>query len=210
MRSFFAYSVVFYFFMFIAIAHATPYAPQIDFRDGSLWSDADKEHSYSGSQSGVDLTISAAPIEATLWWDDMDGLGIRLSYENDEVESEEVLRISFHDEVALLAIYISDLFVEDGYSEKGSYRINDGAWVHFDAMSIPGSNDNGERLIAFGSPIHGVDSIDFSAPGKINHNEDHEFALMGLDVSAILVPEPNTALLLSMGLWMVGLRARRR
>ena len=167
--------------MLVAIAHAMPYAPQIDFRDGSFWSDANEEHSYSGSQSGVDLTISAAPGEATLWWDDKDGLGIRFSYENDEVESEEILRISFHDEIALLAIYISDLFVEDGYAEKGSYRINDGAWVHFDAMSIPGSNDNGERLIAFGPPIHAVDSIEFSAPGKINHNENHEFALMAFD-----------------------------
>ena len=142
MKSFFAYAVMFYFFMFVAIAHATTYAPQVDFRDGSFWSDANEEHSYSGSQSGVDLTISAAPSEATLWWDDKDGLGIRFSYENDEVESDEILRISFHDEVTLLAIYISDLFVEDGYAEKGSYRINDGA------LSVEVHQYNGARQIA--------------------------------------------------------------
>ena len=40
---------------------------------------------------------------------------------------------------------ISDLFVEDGYVETGSYRINGGAWVGFDALTLPGSGSNGEH-----------------------------------------------------------------
>jgi hypothetical protein len=209
-KSLLASIVLFSLCTFVASAHATPFAPLIDFRDGALWSGADHQTSFSGNHWGIDLTVSASPSPATLWWDGTDGLGIRLSYEDDEVESHEILGVSFQQGVALSAIYISDLFVEDGYAEKGSYRIDGGAWVAFDANTLPGSNSNGERLILFGAPVDDVHFVEFSAPGKIN-GEDHEFALMGFDaaVSIILAPEPNTAALVGAGLLMVAAWGRR-
>jgi hypothetical protein len=193
------------FFTFVASAQATSYAPQIDFRDGALWSGADHQTSFSGSQAGVDLTIRPTASSAALWWDQADGLGIRLSYEDDEVESPEILAVYFDHAVELTAIYISDLFFEDGYFEMGSYRIDGGAWMDFDADILPGSNSNGERLIFFGTPIDHVHLVEFTAPGKI-FDQNHEFALMGFDARP--VPEPSTALLLGGGLLMFAARAR--
>jgi hypothetical protein len=193
-------------------AQATSYSPTIDFRDDNPWSGANHQTSFSGSQSGIGLTAIPTPSPATLWWDDRDGLGIRHSYEDDEIESDEILRVVFDRVVLLAAIYLSDLFVEEGdddeYAEKGSYSINGGAWVHFDAESLPGNNrGNGERRISFGTPIDDVRTVEFTAPGRIGH-QNHEFALMGFDAEINPVPEPSTALLLSLGLLMVGARAR--
>jgi hypothetical protein len=210
MKSLLAFIVLFSLCTFVASAHATPFTPQIDFRDGALWSEADHQASFSGSQAGIALTVSATPDPATLLWDNVDGLGIRLSYEDDEVEAHEILSVSFQQGVVLSAIYLADLFFENGYAEQGSYRIDSGAWVTFDANTLPGSNDNGERLILFGSPIDDVHFVEFGAPGRIN-GENHEFSLMGFDaeVKITTVPEPNTAVLVGAGLLMVAAWGRR-
>jgi hypothetical protein len=168
-------------------AHALPFAPQIDFRDSNPWSGANNQASF--------------------------GLGVRRSYENDEIESDEILKVSFDMPVELTAIYISDLFHERGYFEEGSYSINGATWVDFDASSLPGSNDNGERMISFANPVGDVSYVEFTAPGRIN-GENHEFALMGFDVivhvpDPIPVPEPGTGLLLGLGLVLFGAGARR-
>jgi hypothetical protein len=194
-------------------AHALPFAPQIDFRDSNPWSGANNQASFNGSQAGVSLSLDPNPNPATLWWDNKDGLGVRRSYENDEIESDEILKVSFDMPVELTAIYISDLFHERGYFEEGSYSINGATWVDFDASSLPGSNDNGERMISFANPVGDVSYVEFTAPGRIN-GENHEFALMGFDVivhvpDPIPVPEPGTGLLLGLGLVLFGAGARR-
>jgi len=191
---------------------AQAYSPQIDFRDATPWSASDQQASFTGTAAGITLTLQAKPEPAKLWWDGTDGSGVRLSYENDEIESQERLKITFAHEVDLSAIYISDLFYEDGYSEMGSYRINDEAWQPFDAVNLPGNgNGNGEHVIDLGGPISGVSMLRFRAPGEIG-DQDHEFALMGLDArpaAAHPMPEPSAALLFATG-FLVTARRRRR
>ncbi|MBW2273522.1 MAG: PEP-CTERM sorting domain-containing protein [Deltaproteobacteria bacterium] len=212
MRSFHFALALFCICVFAASAQATSlYTPLIDFRDEDPWADAEYETHYTGTQSGVSLTIRANPSPATFWQDDKDGLGVRLSYEKDEIEAEEVLEVVFNTTVAVSAIYISDLFIERGYVETGSYRINRGTWVEFDAKNLPGTgarDSNGEHIIDLGGLIGGVQLVEFRAPGKFFEDEHHEFALMGFDAIPAEVPEPSTALLLGIGL--VGLAARRR
>jgi hypothetical protein len=160
----------------------------------------------------VTLTLNATPNPAALWWDDRDGIGIRLSYENDEIESDKILNIVFEDAVSLTGIFIADLFVEHGYIETGFYRVNDGSWLGFDAASLPGTGTNGEHAILFETAIEEVTVLAFRAPGKVNDGEDHEFALMGLDVSRATeaIPEPTAALLFGAGLLIASRAASRR
>ncbi len=193
-------------------AAALSFDPDIDFRDGSIWSGANHQPSFSGTEAGIGLTINATPRPATLWQDSQDGLGIRLSYEDDEIESSEVLQVVFADEVSLGAIYLADLFEEGGYIESGAYRINGGAWQGFDAASLPGTGSNGEHAIFFGDAIDGVSIVEFSAPGRIARRVHHEFALLGFDVEAPTgaTPEPGAALLFGLGLLVTAQGVRRR
>ena len=209
MKSFHAAITVLSFCVLAASSQAASYTPQIDFRDAGLWSGADHQTDFAGNQAGIDLIVTATPGPGTLWWDDKDGLGIRLSYENDEIEANEILRVSFHQEVDLSAIYISDLFVENGYTETGAYRINGGNWVSFDAQTLPGSGSNGEHVILFGTPVLVVQLVEFSAPGKTN-GANHEFALMGFAATANPIPEPGAAMLFGAGLLVVSARRRDR
>jgi hypothetical protein len=193
--------------LFAASAEATSFSPDIDFRDDAIWPDVDRETHFTGTQADITLTLWATPSPAKLWQDDRDGIGIRRSYEDDEIEAEEILKVRFQEKVFLSAIYVADLFFERGYSETGHYRIDDGAWVEIDALSLPGTGRNGEHVIAFDSPVPLVDRIEFRALGRVG-KQNHEYALMGFDATP--VPEPSTAALLGLGLVALAARPRRR
>lgn len=200
-------------------AFAISFSPQVDFRDPSIWGGADHATSFSATQNGVDITLYAQPTPAGLYWDSTDGVGIRHNYEKDEIEEDERLKVLFGGETQLSAIYVSDLFFEDGYLEQGYYQILNGSWLAwemFDA-TLPGTQQNGEHVIAF-NPAVVVTGLKFKAPGKMN-GQNHEFSLLGLDVTAVLtrsfpptpVPEPSASLLFSAGgLFVVAALRRRR
>ena len=201
------FSVILFFFL-IAVSHATA----INFRSNDFLL-ADNQPSFYYSPFG--LTITAQPDNAVLYQDSTDGLGIRYSYENDEIEEDEILHLEFTTPYLLHAILITDLFYEPEnsgggcFKEEGQYRINGGDWVDFIALEGQTPSTNGELPLIFSvAPI--ISTIEFQAPGwKYCGLQDHEFSLGQIDVSPI--PEPSTMLLFISGLIvLVGFRKKLR
>jgi hypothetical protein len=182
-------------------------ASTIDFRDAAF-SGANYQASFSAPVDGYTVTLRALPNGAKLYWDSTDGMGVRYSYEADEIEGIERLRIRFSTPVYLTSVLLTDLFNENGYLERGSYRLNaTGSWTRFKAD--PGQtlgSTNGELELLF-DPETIITSIAFRAPGWLPlRNQNHEFSVAAMEVSA--VPIPAAAWLLGTGL--VGLVAVRR
>jgi hypothetical protein len=170
--------------------------------------------SFSIDIGDVELTFTPGPPDSvnppSLWWDNVDGFGVQYSYEQDEIEGSEFLKLSFSTPFVLDTIYIADLFNEHGYTEYGWYQLNGGPLQTF--FADPGQNlgapgDNGETALNIGGIT--VNEILFTAPGLINvagQLQNHEYALQGIAGSP--VPVPPAVLLLGSGI--LGLAAVRR
>lgn len=198
----------------LSLSVTSAYAITIDFTNNA-WEAGDGLTSYTIG----DVTVTATPDNATLWHDDIDGIGIRLSYEADEIENQEVLYVSFSSSVSLDTIRVSDLFRESRsgqwYNEIGSYSLYNGvswtSWISFTAPdeNLPSPTTNGEFDIAIG----GIDtkSLRLMAPGYVyvnGYRQDHEFSLQRLEISQ--VPEPSTLLLLGSGLIGIAILGKKR
>jgi hypothetical protein len=203
-------------------AQAAPFVPVIDFRD-SAFEPPSGADVYSHTAGGIDFTfeslsLSGAPLIVAggeLYWDSNDGFGVKeLSYEDDEVEFPEAMRISFGETVLVERFLISDLFIEHGYTEQGFYSLDDGAnWVAFFANGLHG---NGEVELNLGGI--NISEILFTAPGVVG-SQKHEFSVAGVDAFVIKdeggvggtpAPEPSAAMVFGAGLLLFGRRCTRR
>ena len=166
--------------------------------------------SFSYLYDGVELTLEPGVFptgEATLWWDNQDGIGVQFSYEQDEIEASEYLKLSFAETLRLEAVYIADLFNEWDYLERGYYQTNGiGPWVEFAALpgQVIGSS-NGERSLIIDDMVN---YITFTAPGLLQNGENHEYALQGISTGTP-VPLPSAILLLGSGVFCLAAIRRK-
>lgn len=195
-------------FLFIAITnHAL--AIYIDFTDQSLFNSANGLDSFNTMIEGIGFTLNAYPSpNATLTWNRGDGLGIRSSYEDDEIEGNEKLEIIFDSNVMLNGIFLTDFFIEGWrgytYAETGKITLYgdsfyDGYYIkEIKAYSLQGTT-NGEFEWILDEPLL-INRIVFEALGRVGI-QNHEYSLAGLDVRKVEVipepiPEPSTFILL--------------
>lgn len=168
-------------------AHAGPLSPQVDFRSDSF-SSADNQHSVSGEVDGVGFTVSAYRLndvgeleEALLWWDALDGLGIRGGGQEDEIDGDERLVITFDTVVGLSDLFFSDLFAGEStmgtiLDEAGTAALDSDVTIDFSAEQLVGTDGdkaNGEHVLSL-SKVEPVLSITLSASDL-----GHDFALIG-------------------------------
>jgi len=207
----------------IALAAAGgAWADTIDLTSPSLGSIYGGAGSFSVlSASGVTVTFSALPPGATFTYNvgsgGNDGLGIQHSYEFDEIERPESLRISFSAPVLLEGFVLTDLFREsrngNWYNERGTYSINDGPEVQFTApnSNLPFPTTNGVLAVDVNALF--VGSAVLTAPGIVNmgsYSQDHDFSVAQVSFAVSPIPEPQAYAMLLAGLGLLGFEARRR
>jgi hypothetical protein len=191
----------------LALAPVAATAGTIDFRSGTF-ALADGAASFSATVDGVTASLAPDPAGARLYWDSTDGIGVRWSYETDEIEDVERLTLSFSSPIFIQEIMLTDLFNEHGYLETGWYELDGGAPIGFSAD--PGqllSITNGIKLISLDQQ---VSSIRFGAPGMVGPAEGHEFSIGRVKFAAAPVPEPASGILLGAGGLLIGWAVRRR
>lgn len=195
----------------------------------------------------VDLTFtsmnSSLQQAYQLYWDANDGGGYADgfgvmgsgSYENDEIEGDEVLGVSFSRAVTLLGINLTDFFNEQTptyqlcgqntancYREQGEFMVlfADGTtsgWLSM--LAHADSTLAGNGLYSISMNFTNVIGLLFRADGEVPNAsfdspfvERHEFSLAGLriDENPIPAPEPGTMMLVGLGLSGVAASRRKR
>jgi len=163
----------------------------VDFR---TWAGADEQISFT--VGGV--TATALPSGTTLYQDATDGLGIRPGTEFDEVDNQEILKITIPGGMLLTGVWITDLFSGGSDpNESGQVSLNGGSAIIF--YGANSDQVNGEQFVGFGGPLP-VNLAVFSIYGSATNNE--------FSVAGFTAPEPGILILL--GICMTSIIGLRR
>jgi hypothetical protein len=223
---------------------------QIDFNVAGFGPTAGTTSSFTKDTNvfgDVDMTFtsmnSSLQQANLLYWDGADGNGYADgfgvmgsgSYEDDEIEGDERLGLSFSRGVNLLGFNLTDFFHEQTpslqlcgggtancYREVGYFQVRFGdgtttGWLDMLAYADATLSGNGAFSIAMN--FDNVTGLLFRAPGEVPNNtlapgfvERHEFSLAGvrIDEQPIPAPEPGTMMLLGLGLSGIAASRRRR
>lgn len=182
-----------------ANANALQINLDIDFRDGSIWSESDS------SDAGV--TVSGVPNQ--LYRDNQDGYGIR-GGENDEIDRNELLIVDFdngyyNSHSAIVGILVTDLFdAPDGAGAGESgwvevFLVDGSTFVVRFAQNT--SDPNGEYYVDLGSGYQVARFVFHASAGS-----GQEYSVAGF----VQVPEPGTLAIFGIGLLMIVALRRRK
>lgn len=189
-------------------AAAKPVVLDIDFRDTTIWGGhGQTSYSYAG------ITVDSSP--NSLYHDAEDGYGVLGGHENDEIDNDEVLSISFDSEFFsdvknyITGVLLTDLFWRADGGPGGiagwiTLIIGDEVVAQFviNAMdAIYGSN----LYLSFGGAF-APDRIVFTAyAGPDDHHRTSDYSVAGFTT----VHEPGALLLMGTALLLFAWRRRR-
>ena len=179
---------------------------------------------FSVNLAGLVVTFSTGT--GVFSYNVFDGLGVKSSYEGDEIERPEVVTITFSQPVRIDSLYVTDLFREcrgsHCYNEMGSYTLGS-TTATFLAPDTNGSSTNGTMSVPVSWLVTPGESFTLTAPGYVyvstllskgrvtTSREDHEFSLGMLVFTPqppAPIPEPET--LFSIGVGLAALVIARR
>jgi hypothetical protein len=192
---------------FTVMLVASPaFAALINYKDAAH-SGASGQTSYATSAGGTTVTAKAGPVGANITWNAGDGLGVNSTagWEADEIEGKESLTLTFSQPTLITALYLTDLFREGGYTEKGSYTLDGGAAKEFSASEATGTN--GAKTVAVNKT---ATVIKLYAPDKSGR---YEFSLAGVafaDVPELSPEATGTAMTIILGGFAIMFGSRRR
>jgi|GEM_PF-4092991 len=146
-----------------------------------------------------------------LFWAADDGLGILGNNQEDEIDTEEWLDITFATDTCVTSTWVTDLFDApdgNGQHENGtvSLYLNNALLASFDFDGSTSEQGNGSQEVLFGS-AYTVDHMMFTVENRTNN----EYSVAGIETEACnVVPAPGALLLGTFGMGGVSYLRRRR
>lgn len=187
-------------------ATIVPSSLGVDFR-GSAWTAANNMATHTVGH----VSAQALPTGKTLWQDSVDGLGVRIGREADEIDDGEMLKIGFSFSDKLFAgVWVTDLFdAPDGGASgedgKVDLTLADSSVVTLFFNGNSSDQWNGEQYVDFGGLLD-IKQATFYALNGGSYHSGNDFSVAGFRT----VPAPLTVALMGAGLVGMGFSMRKR
>jgi len=173
----------------------------LDFTEKKPWRKAHNKVTRTFEvETGLEMTIGANKRKIT--WNKHDGYGIKGGYQDDEFDPHELFVMSFSETVWLDGIVYTDLFGRrlersDWDGEVAFVTLDDGTQL---GPYRGGTHPNGVIVVDLPRPLL-IKSMAFWAPvTAVRDFNDHSLGGITYHRKTTSVPEPETLILLALGL----------